>query len=66
MPEGVVDPQLLPVGQAIDDAMRSNGPNHKDHGSDDREDDDIGQMPEETQFGRIPAQTKSPHRLNEA
>ena len=65
MPEGVVDPEFLPVSQTIDDPMRSNGPDHEDDGSDDREDDDVGQMSEQAQFGRVTAQTQRPHRLHE-
>ena len=47
VPEGVVDPEFLPVSQTIDDPMRSNGPDHEDDGSDDRENDDVGQMSEQ-------------------
>ena len=65
MPKGVVDPQLLPVGQTFDDAMGSNGPDHEDDGSDDGEDDDVGQVTEETQLCRVAAQTQSPHRLDQ-
>ena len=65
MPEGVIDPQFLPVGETVDDSMRPNRPDHEDDGSDDGEDDDVRQMAEETQLRRVPAQTKSPHRLNE-
>ena len=65
MPEGVVDPEFFPVREAFDDAMRPNRPDHEDDGSDDGEDDDIRQMAEETQLGRVSAQAQRAHCLNQ-
>ena len=65
MPERVVDPKLLPVGETLDDTMGSNGPNHENDRGDDGEDDHVGQMAEQAQFGGVTSKSQSAHRLHE-